>query len=147
LKIKERYGEGVEIVSVGADWNEDDYGVKGSIKNLGRLGSLNEVAELYRGSDIGLVFMFTKHPSYQPFEYMSCGCAVATNYNADNLWFLKDKENCLLFEPTISYIYDSVSDLIENPQLRKRIVLNGIKSVSEGNWDEQCEKIFKYINE
>ena len=77
---------------------------------------------------------------------MSCGCAVVTNYNADNLWFLKDRENCLLFEPTISCIYESISELIENSQLRKNIVLNGVKSVSKNNWDEQCDKIFNYIN-
>lgn len=146
LKIKERYNDKIEITSVGAKWNEKEYGVEGKIKNLGRLSSLQEVSKLYRESDIGLVFMFSKHPSYQPFEYMASGCAVVTNYNSDNLWFLKDGTNCLLFEPTITYIFDTISNLIDDSQLRQKIILNGLESVNKVEWNEQCEKIFNYIN-
>ena len=43
-------------------------GLDGVIENKGVLGSMEEVGELYRSSDIGLVFMFSAHPSYQPFS-------------------------------------------------------------------------------
>ena len=56
-------------------------GCTGKIRNLGVLGSLDEVAALYRSCDIGLVFMHTKHPSYQPFEFMASGMATVSNIN------------------------------------------------------------------
>jgi O-antigen biosynthesis protein len=146
IRIKDKFGDKVNIFSVGADWKEKDYGVEGKIKNLGRLSSIEEVASIYKKSDIGLVFMFTKHPSYQPFEYMASGCAVVTNYNADNLWFLKDRSNCLLFEPTSSCIVESISELIERKELRKELILNGLDSVDKNSWTEQCETIYEYIN-
>jgi glycosyltransferase involved in cell wall biosynthesis len=145
IKLKDKYGDRINIFSAGDEWNEDDYGVKGVIKNLGRLDSLEKVADLYRKCDIGLVFMFTKHPSYQPFEYMSCGCAVVTNYNKSNLWFLKDGGNALLSEPMPSCIVEKISQLIENRELREKIIRNGITEVSKNKWSEECEKIYEYV--
>ena len=115
------------------------------INNLGLLGSLDEVADLYRKCDIGLVFMFTPHPSYQPFEYMACGCATVTNINESNLWLLKDKENAILTEPVISCVADNIIKLLNNDDMRNRIVENGLKTVEKVNWDDELEKIIEFI--
>jgi glycosyltransferase involved in cell wall biosynthesis len=146
LEVKEKYGDMVNIYSVGDDWNENNYGVAGMITNLGRLKSIKEVSELYQNSDIGLVMMFSKHPSYQPFEYMACGCSVVTNKNNANEWFLKNGENCLVSESTPSCIAKNISLLIEDRALRKKIVENGIKEVGKRHWDDECDKIFEYLN-
>ncbi|HEY5268125.1 MAG TPA: hypothetical protein VII94_03245, partial [Candidatus Saccharimonadales bacterium] len=87
-----RYGSKIEIITAGADWNEEDYGLKGLIDNKRLLNSLKEVGDLYRSCDIGFVFMLSKHPSYQPFEFMACGMATVTNRNEDNLWLFKDRQ-------------------------------------------------------
>jgi glycosyltransferase involved in cell wall biosynthesis len=144
-KLKEKYKDKINIISAGEDWREEDFGVKGVIRNLGRLESLNAVADLYRKCDIGLVFMFTKHPSYQPFEFMACGCATVTNFNGANTWFLKDGENAMVSEPEPSCLVDKISKLIEDKGLRGKIVKNGLKEIKKHNWDEECEKIFEYI--
>ena len=80
-KLKRRLGDRVEIICAGEDWNPGQFGFGGQIQNLGVLGSLDEVAALYRTCDIGLVFMQTKHPSYQPFEFMASGMATVSNLN------------------------------------------------------------------
>ena len=146
LKIKDKYGEKVEIFSVGDDWKEDDYGVVGKIKNLGRLRSLKEVAEVYRNCDIGLSMMFTKHPSYQPFEFIACGCAVVANYNDANKWFLKDGSNCVISEPIPTCLMEKISILIENKDFRKEIVKKGLEDIEKHEWDIECQKVFEYIN-
>lgn len=145
IKLKEKYGDKINIYSAGDDWKEERYGVAGIIKNLGRLDSLEKVANLYKECDIGLVFMFTKHPSYQPFEYMACGCAVVTNYNESNLWFLKDKENCLLSFPSPGCIVEKISVLVDNQKIRESLVWNGIESINRYTWDEECKKVLNYI--
>jgi len=146
IKLKEKYGDQVNIFSAGDDWDEKYYGVEGVINNLGRLSSLKEVADLYRKCDVGLVFMFTKHPSYQPFEFMACGCAVVTNVNRANTWLLRDKYNSMLAEPSPDHIVERISELVDDKRLREKIVLNGLAEVRKYNWDDECEKIYNYVN-
>lgn len=144
-KIKSIYGDKVTIISLGEDWDERTYGVKGIVKNLGFLKSVKAVADLYRNSDIGVAFVFTKHPSYQPLEFMASGIATVTNYNSANLWFFKDKQNCLLAEPSESCVAEKISDLIENPGLREKIIKNGLETVNEFDWREGMEKAWQFM--
>lgn len=99
-KLKDKHPE-VEIVTAG--WDLSGYEIPFEAKNLGLL-TLQQTSELYRTCDIGLVFMFTRHPSYLPLELMASGCIVITNKNPDNAWLLRDAENCLLTEPAVSRI-------------------------------------------
>jgi O-antigen biosynthesis protein len=141
-----RYGDKIEIITAGADWNEADYGLKGLITNNGLLHSLDEVGGLYKTCDIGFVFMLSKHPSYQPFEFMACGMATVTNRNEDNLWFFKDGENCLLAEPSATAMAEKIGTLVEDEPLRRKIAKNGEKSVSF-NWQPELQKIWEYIKQ
>ncbi len=140
----EKYGDKIEIVTAGANWSEADFGLKGKILNLGLLQSLDEVADLYRNCDIGFVYMLSKHPSYQPFEFMASGMATVTNNNEDNLWLLKDNVNCLLSEPSPAAMIEKISLLIEDENLRNTIAKNGLKSLGY-TWEQQTEMIWNYI--
>lgn len=139
-----KYGSKIEIVTAGAQWDEKEYGLNGHIINLGLLGSLKEVAELYRSCDIGFVYMLSKHPSYQPFEFMASGMATVTNNNEDNLWLLKDGVNCLLGEPSPAAMAEKIGQLIEDKKLRKKIAKNGYKSLGY-TWPQQTEMIWNDI--
>ena len=72
-RLKRRHGDAIEIVCAGEDWTPGQYGMSGVLENVGLLESLDQVAELYRSCDVGLVFMLTRHPSYQPLEFMASG--------------------------------------------------------------------------
>ena len=85
-RLKEIHGDRVEIICAGENWNPAQFGMAGRITNLGRARSLDEVAALYRSCDIGFVFMHTKHPSYQPFEFMASGMATVSNINPATTW-------------------------------------------------------------
>ncbi|PJE65217.1 hypothetical protein COU91_02795 [Candidatus Saccharibacteria bacterium CG10_big_fil_rev_8_21_14_0_10_47_8] len=139
-----KYGHRIEVVTAGADWDEADYGLKGLIINKGLLGSLEEVGDLYRSCDIGFVFMLSKHPSYQPFEFMACGMATVTNRNEDNLWLFRDRENCLLAEPSPADMAEKISILVDSPALRKKIAKEGQRSINF-DWDTELQKIWDYI--
>jgi glycosyltransferase involved in cell wall biosynthesis len=138
------YDDEIEIITAGANWKEGKYGLKGMITNLGLLKSLDEVGELYRSCDIGFVYMLSKHPSYQPFEFMASGVATVTNNNEDNLWFLKDGTNCLVAEPSPSAMAEKISWLIDDPKLRSKIQKGGYSTVST-NWEPQVELIWNDI--
>jgi glycosyltransferase involved in cell wall biosynthesis len=141
-QLKRMCGDRVEIVCAGEDWNPAQFGVADRIRNLGVLGSLDEVAELYRSCDIGLVFMGTKHPSYQPFEFMASGMATVSNLNPATSWLLRDGENCLLSPPLPTPVAERLARLVNDRELRTRIQAAGLDEVRKFRWEEQIERVW-----
>lgn len=144
-QLLSKYGDTIEVVTAGAVWDESAFGLKNKITNLGLLKSLEDVGRLYRSCDIGFVYMLSKHPSYQPFEFMASGMATVTNNNEDNLWLLRNGENCLLAEPSPADMVDKISLLIDNEKLRKKISNNGVDFIAGYTWSQQLETIWNDI--
>lgn len=143
ILLKE-YGDKIEIVTAGSNWKEKKFDLKKEVTNLGLLKGSQEVGDLYRSCDIGFVYMLSKHPSYQPFEFMATGVATVTNNNEDNLWLLKDGTNCLISEPSPAAMAEKVGWLIEDQKLREKIQQGGYKSVSN-DWQKQLDIIWNDI--
>lgn len=144
-EVKRRHGARVEIVSAGAVWEPHAYGLAGVVDNLGVLPDIEAVASLYRSCDIGLVFMFTKHPSYQPLEYMASGCATVTNFNEANLWLLEDGENCVLVPPLLTAVADAIDDLVHDAPRRDHIRLGGLRTASTLDWSTTIDDLARRI--
>jgi glycosyltransferase involved in cell wall biosynthesis len=141
-KLKQECGDRVEIICAGERWDPRNFGVAGRIENLGVLSSLEEVAALYRSCDIGLVFMHTRHPSYQPFEFMASGMATVSNINPATEWLLRDGENCLLTPPLPTPTAERLRRLVEDPDLRARIAAAGLAEVRRYRWEDQIERVW-----
>ncbi len=144
--LKRRMGNRVRIVTAGANYNTAMYGLDGVLENLGRL-KIEETGDLYRSCDAGLVMMYTRHPSYLPYEMMACGCCVVSNYNAYTSWFLKDGQNAVVCEPSASSIAESIEHILLDEERRKEIGENGARQISENNpsWDDSLEKVARFI--
>lgn len=143
--VKRHFGDRVQIVSAGGDWPERRYDLGGVVENRGVLGTMDEVAELYRNADVGLVFMYTAHPSYQPLEFMASGCATVTNDNPHNRWFLEDGRNARLVENTISCVADGIIRLLEDPERRAQIVRGGLDSVAPLDWNAALAHVRAFV--
>jgi glycosyltransferase involved in cell wall biosynthesis len=144
-RVHAELGDEVRIVSVGAPWNPSEFGVEGVVEVLGLLPTMESVAEIYRHSDVGLSLMMTKHPSYQPLEYMASGCATVSNINPATAWLLRDGENCLLAEPTVSSVAQSLLRLLSDPALRSQIVDGGSRTVANGSWEQEMDRVFDFM--
>ena len=142
--IKKKHGERVRIYTAGGTWDPGAYDLVGKIENLGIL-PYEKTADLYRKCDLGLVFMFTEHPSFLPFEFMACGCPVVTNYNPATTWFFKDGENCLLAEPTVTAVCEKIELLMKNVDLHRRLVQNGLDLIRSTDWETEMEKIYRFV--
>jgi len=142
-QLKERCGDKVQIICAGENWNPAQFGLTGRIENLGVLGSLEEVAALYRSCDIGLVFMHTKHPSYQPLEFMASGMATVSNINPATQWLLRDGDDCLLTPPLPTPTADRLVRLVEDSELRRRIADAGLREIRRYRWDEQIDTVWR----
>jgi GT2 family glycosyltransferase len=144
-ELKRRHGDSVEILSVGAEFKVADYGLEGVLVNLGLLPDIHAVANLYRHSHVGLVFMLSKHPSYQPFEYMASGCAVVSNVNEANSWFLRDRENCLSVPPLRTAVVEAIEELMRDDKLHASLVRGGLETVSRTTWVEELDVIHRFV--
>jgi glycosyltransferase involved in cell wall biosynthesis len=144
-QLKRDHGEQVEVICAGENWSPSQFGLAGQIRNLGVLQSLDEVAALYRSCDIGLVFMFTKHPSYQPFEFMASGMATVSNINSATAWMLRDGENCLLTPPLPTPTAERLGRLVEDAELRARIAAAGLHEVRRHRWEDQIEAVWDAV--
>ncbi|WFS25140.1 glycosyltransferase [Rhizobium rhododendri] len=146
--LKRSYGDNIEIVTAGANWDPTHFGLGGVVRNLGLL-PYEETGQLYRAVDAGLVAMASRHPSYLPFEWMACGAAVVTNRNSYTEWLFRDGENSLLCEMTRSDIFETVSQLVDNVELRDTIADNALVDIRDrhSDWSISCERVFEVICE
>lgn len=143
-QVKKRFGSRVEIVSAGGAWSPSDFGAKGVVENLGLLPTIEDVAALYRTCHIGLVFMFTRHPSYQPIEMMASGVAVVANENSALRSLLKS-ENSLIAEPTITSVAEAISLLVSDANLRNTLASEGLKASQQFSWNAEIERVYEFI--
>jgi GT2 family glycosyltransferase/glycosyltransferase involved in cell wall biosynthesis len=144
-ELKRRQGDRVEILSVGAEYDVKTYNLEGVLVNLGLLPDIQTVASVYRHSHIGLVFMLSKHPSYQPLEFMASGCAVVTNVNEANSWLLRHRENSMTVPPLKTPIVEAIEELMDDEQLRKRLLAGGLKTISQTTWERELDVVHKFV--
>ena len=143
--VKAALGDRVRIISVGAVWNPADFEAEGVVECRGLLPSLEAVADLYRRSHLGLVFMFTPHPSYQPLEYMASGCVTVTNRNPGTAWLLKDRENCLIVDPVPGLAADRIIRALSEPMQLSALREAGLKPAETLSWDKAFTAIEAFI--
>ena len=142
--LKRKMKDNVQIISVGEEYNLDEYGLKDILENHGLLNSLDEVANLYRDCCLGLVYMMTPHPSYQPLEYMATGCITATNYNENNSWLLNN-DNSLLLNPIPEISAEQICRLLVNSELKQKIINKAFESIENLSWSKASAIVCKRL--
>jgi glycosyltransferase involved in cell wall biosynthesis len=138
-KLKEKYD--VEVTVVGSKTVCDE-----EFKCLGWV-SANELRSLYENSDVCLYLMFSRHPGVIPLECMDAGAIVVTNRKHLKHSYLIHEYNALVVEPTINSLVNAFEKLFNDIELRKRLVINGYKTVDTilGDHSEKLEKMFKEL--
>jgi O-antigen biosynthesis protein len=144
--VKKSMGDDVRFYSAGANWFPSDFSLNGTVENLGLL-SYEATRDLYKKCDAGLVMMFTRHPSYLPFELMASGSLVISNYNPATTWFLKDGVNCLVSAASASCLAERLEFGLRQDSLRQRIVQQAMDDIclNFNDWSSQIEKIYAYM--
>jgi GT2 family glycosyltransferase len=145
-KLKARLGNRVRIVTAGENWDPADYDLDGVVENRGLL-PYEDTARLYRESDVGVVLMLTRHPSYIPMELMASGCLVVTNRNHWTTWLLEDEQTCLLCHTTATSLAETIERGLRDEALREQIIEHALELVREkySDWTPEMAKVYDFM--
>lgn len=133
--VKEYFGEAVSISCAGVEFNPDAYGLQHTLEAVGPLNFFHEAAELYRNSDLGLIFLHGAHPSYHPLEFMATGCPLLTNFNPNNVWLFRDGFNVFYAEPSIEGVSLKLIEVLQDTETRRRVAANALATVGSMDWE------------
>jgi O-antigen biosynthesis protein len=98
------------------------------------------LAALFSSCDVGLVFSLT-NPSFVPLEMMACGCVVIEIASERLEGVLTHGQDAWLVEPTPQAVADGVVQLLEEKQLRERLVENGYARTKTMPWSQSVRQI------
>lgn len=143
--LKQQFPDILEIILVGQSFDISDYGLGGICTNMGKLNSLDELAQLYRSCDMGISFITTPTFSYMHLQLMASGLCLITNDQAGIQDFLVDGKNAVVVPPIANIIASRIGELIHNPKKMRSIADNGCKSVSGFTWDKCFASIIDFI--
>lgn len=149
-KLKEEMGNDVEVITAGAAWDVEAYGVKGYFTNLGKI-KYETVPILYRTLDAGLMFMFSGHPGVTASELMASGCPVVVNEYNDVTWndLYQHEKTCLITKPTASEVAANIKRCLVDQELRKTLIKNGLDKTRSfyGDYEDQLPQAYDAIVE
>lgn len=104
----------------------------------------DEVGKIYNECDILIKTSILESFSYPPLEMMATGGFVVALQNDGNQEYLKDRENCLIYEQgNIEEAISKIEELTSNKKLRDHLQKNGLKTAKSREW----KKIEKNILE
>lgn len=135
--LKQRYGDGVALVSAGEKRLPDAEGI---LENAGVV-PYEELPEFYASFHFIVSFMLTKHPSYLPLEAMAASACVITNFNEANTWLLQDGENCIAPLAGVDMLMARFDEALNNPALYARLTQNASECVRRLKWEDALEAI------
>ncbi len=98
-----------------------------------------QLAVLYSNSDIQVTFSTAESFPLPPLEAMACGCSVITTpYGTED--YAIDNYNSLIVEPNnVEMLADKIRKLIEDENLKRKLMENGLKTASGFNYLSQTK--------
>ena len=104
----------------------------------------DEVGKIYSECDILLKTSILESFSYPPLEMMATGGYVVAVPNEGNKEYLKDGENCLFYEQgNIDEAVEKIEKIASDTELRKKLVENSRKIVTERDWKKLEKEILE----
>lgn len=143
--LKKRFGDKLEILLVGENFDLAKYGLNGVCTNLGRFNSLIELSNLYRTCDIGISFITTPTFSYLHLQLMASGVCLVTNENVGSRDFIVDDKNAIVVPPVPNVVAERIEKILNNPKKLKQIACAGHVTVEDFTWDKCFDQIINFI--
>ena len=96
----------------------------------------SEVPQVYHQCHILLKSSILESFSYPPLEMMATGGVAVVAPNEGNIEYLRDGENCLLYEQgNIDSAVAAIERIRQDGSLRQRLYDGGLKTAQEHDWN------------
>lgn len=108
---------------------------------------MSEMKHVYSSCDILLKLSRVEGFFGPPMEMMACGgtCVVGKVTGYDE--YIVDGENALVVDPTdIEGARAAINNILENNQVREKLVSNGLKTAKNWSWDNSIENLESIYN-
>ena len=79
-----------------------------------------------------------------PLEAMATGAAVVCTDAHGNRDFCRDGENCLIPDPTVESVSAAIARLLSDPELRRRLGQEGIRTAQDFAWERRIDALEAY---
>ena len=104
----------------------------------------DEVGSIYNSADILLKSSLLESFSYPPLEMMATGGLAVVAPNEGNIEYLKDNENCLLYEQgNIEDAVNKIELISKDKKLRDKLIEGGLKTAKSREWSKIEKDILK----
>ncbi len=101
--------------------------------------------EIYKKCDILIKTSVLESFSYPPLEMIATGGMVLVLPNDGNLEYLKDRENCIMYNRgDIQEAVKLIEEISENSELRHSLYIKGIETARKRDW-KNIEKRVKEV--
>jgi glycosyltransferase involved in cell wall biosynthesis len=108
----------------------------------------DEVGKVYSNCDILIKSSILESFSYPPLEMMATGGISLVAPNSGNIEYLRDEYNCLFYEvDNINMAIKQIDRIINDKELRDKLIKNGLETAKERSWDKIETKIIKLYSE
>jgi glycosyltransferase involved in cell wall biosynthesis len=115
-------------------------------KNIGYLSNYKEVAKYYHALDLYLITSRIEGGPKQILEAWASGVPVVTTKVGMVPDIARNGENALLAEvEDIQQITSKTKKIIENKELRRKLIMNGLKTVQSFSWGTIAKKYYEEI--
>ncbi len=95
----------------------------------------DEVGKIYGSCDILIKSSILESFSYPPLEMMATGGIAVVAPNEGNIEYLKDNENCLLYEQgNITDAVKKIESIRKNKELRNKLIEGGLRTAKSREW-------------
>ena len=104
----------------------------------------DEVGKIYNSADILIKSSKLESFSYPPLEMMTTGGIAVVAPNEGNVEYLRDGENCLLYEPgNIDEAVEKINSILEDKKLREKLIKGGQETAKSREWKNIEKEILK----
>jgi GT2 family glycosyltransferase len=101
----------------------------------------DEVARLFNEATVFVQTSVHEGFCLPPLEAMAAGCAVVCTDAHGNRDFCRDGENCLIPEPTPAAVAAAIRRLVDDQELRARLVAEGKRTAAAYSWERRTDEL------
>lgn len=143
--VKEYFGSGIKIFVEGKEFDSSKYGLDNLVVNLGIIESSKELSKYYKQSLIVLNLTYSSNIIYKILNSMACGCVNITPFNDNLPIFLRDSENIIFTENSITCIAEDMIRILHDVNLRNKIVSMGLKTIEQLNEKNELRNFVNFL--